>query len=145
MAIDHTFGGKLTWDIVPQSWETDTIATKLQNSIETAVEVSKDEAAMLEEYCVFLSLTRGIHPHINGTRPGATLVELIAVVNDWPRMSPVDVWNFRKRLPNTIAAAWRSAYIAGQELFILDPAQLPDEDLSAEQLEEVKDINSPLA
>lgn len=145
MAIDYTFGGRLSWDIITQSWETDTVASKLQKAIEDAVELSQDEKSIVEEYCVFLSCTRGLHSHVNGTRPAAPLVEFIAVLSDLDRLTPDNLWNFRKRAPNTLIAAWRAAFMANQNLFIIDPAQLPDEELTDEQREEAKDINSPLA
>jgi hypothetical protein len=144
MAIDYTFGGKVSWDITLQSWETDTIASKLQKSIEDALELADDEKSIIEEYCVFLSCTRGVYPHINGTRPGATLVEFMAVLSDLDRLTPNDLWSFRKRAPNALVGAWRAAFLAAQELFVLDAGQLPDENLTPAQQEEVKDINSPL-
>jgi hypothetical protein len=141
--FDYTFDGKVTWDIVSQSWDTDTAALKLETAIKEAAEIPANEASYLGELCVMLSCTKDVTFTANGVKPSPIWLRFQDLLKG--SVQPADLWNTRKQLPNTLVDAWKAAFLAAQDLFVIDPAQLPDDRLTDDQREALKDVNSPLA
>lgn len=143
MPIDATFGGKIHWDISVQSWDTDSEALKLEQAIKGTVAIEPKEEAMLSEFCVLLSCTREVAFSVNGEKPVLAWYQFREMITQ--QESPAELWAARKALHYGILGAWRAAFSDKQQLFVIDPAQLPEGDLTPSQKEELKDKNSPLA
>lgn len=140
---DHTFGGQLAWEIEAQNFETDTIAEGIERDIlATRAEWTDIEKKIISELSIILSCTKSLA--IIGTKkPAPAVLRMVEVLTVHPEPAALIEW--RLKLPYKLRDAWHSAWAEGQDMFSVDPAQLPTSALTPSQLEELKDKNSPLA
>lgn len=140
--FDYTFGGQLTFDILPRSFATDIDMEAIQRDIlATRENWTDEEKGIVYEIAILLSGTRSAK--IVGKKKPASVVEMVEGINN--RLPVDELLAWRQRIPHKLVIAWNNAWIAGQDIFDVDPAQLPTADLSITQREELKDKNSFLA
>lgn len=129
--MDHTFNGQLSWEIEPQCFATDIEAARIERELlALRAEWTVKEKEIITGLSILLSCTNSVE--IVGTKkPAAAVLKMIEMINN-PLISEVLIeWRFK--LPYKLRDAWESAWVEGQELFSIDPVQLPTADLTEAQ------------
>jgi hypothetical protein len=144
--MDSALDGLLEWDIDPQSLFTDAEAEAIEREILATREIWKDEdKSMVTEIAYLLSCTRALKV-VGAKQPKPavfrTITEIINVLTNRP--NPADLFTWRLRLPYKVLFAWREAFNEAQDVFSVDPAQLPTSALNEAQKAEAADNKSPL-
>lgn len=141
--VDHTFGGKIRWEIVPQSMAVDLEAIGLERMINEAIpDVPEEQKARLSEFAVIYSSTQCIEIDISTAKPA--IRAFYAVWQKHDKMTPEQLWRWRVALPYQVWTAWQAAWNDAQSLFDTDPAELPTDALTLEQKAEAETTGSPL-
>lgn len=129
--MDHTFDGQLKWTVEPQCFETDIHAAELEREmLATRTEWTAKEKEMVSQLSILLSCTTSVE--IVGTKkPATAVVKMTEMINNRPPADELVAWRFK--LPYKLRDAWHSAWNEGQDLFSVDPAQLPSSELTEAQ------------
>jgi hypothetical protein len=141
--FDYTFSGQLEWEIDAQCFETDIAAEALERDMlatrETWTAVEKN---IIGQFSILLSCTRSVK-RVGKKKPAPAVLQMVELVNKHPAPDEMVAWRFK--LPYKLRSAWEGAWTDAQDMFSVDPSQLPDEALTSEQQEQLKDKNSFLA
>jgi hypothetical protein len=129
--IDSTIGGQLSWNIDPQSFATDIKATPIERDLlATRTEWTPKEKEIIQALSILLSCTQSVE--IVGTKkPAAAVLKMVEFINTHP--SPGELVEWRFKLPYQLKNAWEQAWAEGQQMFEVDPVQLPTDNLTDEQ------------
>jgi hypothetical protein len=142
--VDHTFGGRLRWIIEAMSLWTEMQQEKLFKELSAALpDLDDKERAELNNFCGWYVLVDDIEFMFDDKEKAA----LKKFRDNWKKretMTPRELLNFWLKLPYAIRGAWVTAVNAEQDMFDVDPAQLPDEALTGEQKAEAATPGSPL-
>lgn len=143
MPVDTLIENQLEWDIDAQSLFSDTEAEAIERSIkETRESWSDAEVSIITELAYLLSCTHSVTV-VGTAKPAPAVLKMIEVINNRP--APAELFLWRIKLPYKLRNAWTSAFDKAQNMFSVDPAQLPTVVLTPDQQEQLKDKKSFLA
>lgn len=141
---DNTLGGRVFFKLVPETQYTEGKRLALYNRIKAELPDfdTYDESAIYE-LSLIVSCTDTIEFTFNG-HERMPLINFRAYWLDVPTQSAFDLVNGWLHLPSTIIKAWRREWNDAQEMFDVDPAELPSSMLTPAQKKEAEDPTSPL-
>jgi len=142
----QTLADFITFKCDPQTIALDIQADILERKIAAAVGIDEKhkQRRILSTFCVVYMCTLDVSVHLTD-RTSKTLGALCEAWQRRNEMSPAELWDMRATMPHTLWAEWFRQWDNAQRLFELDPAEVPDDMLSTDQKEELKDPQSPLA
>ena len=139
------FDGLVEFFILTENLGSDLEAQGLERRILEAVpDMDEDMKSRLQDFTMLIAHTDCVEFHFDG-REKRPLKEFQRFWEQHTTLSPEAIWAYRLKIPYKLLNAWRDEYRAGQQLFDVDPAQLPLNALTPAQREEAADPASPLA
>lgn len=140
---DYTFGGRISWNIAPQSLAVDLEASALERAIKTAIpDMPERQAERVQEFSIIYASTQCIEIETKTAKP--VIKAFFAAWQKRDKMTPEQLWRWRVALPYSIWGAWQEAWQDSQSLFDTDPAELPTSALTIEQKAEAETTGTPL-
>ena len=134
---------KLTWHISEVTPEVTRKASTLQKAIKAVCTIEPEDDNSLTNFSYYLAATRQMdYP----AKARSAVRNLAVFIDQWQKLDAIEVWRFHQEyLPHNLKQVWDEAFGEAQNLFDLDPVELPDDALTPEQKAEAATPGSPLA
>jgi len=134
---------KLTWHISEVTPEVTRKASTLQKAIKAVCAIETEDNNSLTNFSYYLAATRQMdYP----AKARSAVRNLAVFIDQWQKLDAMEVWRFHQEyLPHNLKQVWDEAFGEAQNLFDLDPVELPDDALTPEQKAEAAEPGSPLA